>query len=104
MLDSEGPLVRVIVITVLFPPTCDYQVPSKSEIKDMQDAVAHGQVEVATPLGTVTRGEDGLHRMSYPGNFVLWIFEEERELQAHMKDAGHPGVRAMTHRLGAYCT
>ena len=41
---------------VVAPPTGDYQMPSKGEIKDRQDAVARGQVEVATPLGTVTRG------------------------------------------------
>ena len=54
MLDSEGALVRANVIAVIAPPTGDYQMPSKSEIKDRQDAGARGQVEVATPLGTVT--------------------------------------------------
>ena len=40
---------------------------------------------------------------------MLWVPEEERELQArlivcvHMQDAGHRGVRATTYRLGAYC-
>ena len=40
---------------------------------------------------------------------VLWVPEEERELQArlvvcaHMQDARHRGVRATAHRLGAYC-
>ena len=64
---------------------------------------------MATPLGTVTRGEDGLYRVSYQGSMVLWVPEEERELQArlmvcaHMQDAGHRGVRATTHCLGAYC-
>ena len=109
MLDSEGPLVRANVIAVAAPPTGDYQMPSKGEIKDRQDAVARGQVEVATPLGTVTRGEDGLYRVSYQGIMVFWVPEEERELQArlmvyaHMQDAGHRGLRATTHRLGAYC-
>ena len=109
MLDSEGPLVRANVIAVVAPPTGDYQMPSKGEIKDRQHAVARGQVEVATPLGTVTRGEDGLNRVSYQGRLVLWVPEEARELQprlmafAHMQDAGHRGVRATTHRLGAYC-
>ena len=71
--------------------------------------MAHGQVEVATPLGTVTRGEDGMYRVSYQGRMVLWVPEEEREPQArlrvcaHIQDAGHGGVRATTHRLGAYC-
>ena len=109
VLDSEGLLVRANVIVVVAPPTGDYQMPSKGEIKDSQDAVARGQVEVTTPLGTVTRGEDGLYRMSYQGRIVLWVSEEEHELQAciivctHMQDAGHRGVRATTHRLGAYC-
>ena len=109
VLDSEGPLVCANVIAVVVSPTGDYQMPSKGEIKDRQDAVARGQVEVATPLGTVTRGEDGLYRVSYQGRMVLWVHEEERELQArlmvcaHMQDAGHRGVRATTHRLGAYC-
>ena len=82
MLDSRGPLVRAIVITVVSPPIGDYQMPSKSEIKDRQDAVAWGQVEVVTPLGTVTRGEDGVYRVSYQGRMVLWVPEEGRKLQA----------------------
>ena len=109
MLDSEGPLVRANVIVVVAPPTGGYQMPSKGEIKDSQDAVARDQDEVTTPLGTVTRSEDGLYRVSYQGRMVLWIPEEERELQArlvvctHMQDAGRRGVRATTHGLGAYC-
>ena len=82
VLDSEGPLVRANVIAVVAPPTGDYQKPSKGEIKDRQDVVARSHVEVATPLGTVTRGEDGLYRVSYQGRMVLWVPEEERELQA----------------------
>ena len=109
VLDLEGPLVRANGIAVVAPPTGDYQMPSKGEIKDRQDAVARGQVEVATPLGTVARGEDVLYRVSYQGRMVVWVPEEERELQArlmvcaHMQDAGHHGLRATTHRLGAYC-
>ena len=49
MLDSEGPLVRTNAIAAVVPPTGDYQMPSKGEIKDRQDAVARGQVEVTTP-------------------------------------------------------
>ena len=109
VLDSEGPLVRANVIAVVARPTGDYQMPPKDKIKNRQDAVACGQVEVATSLGTVTRGEDGSYRVSYQGIMVLWVPEEERELQArlmvcaHMQDAGHRGVMATTHRLGAYC-
>ena len=76
MLDSEGPLVRANIIAVVAPPTGDYQMPSKSEIKNRQDAVARGQ-EVATLLGMVTRGEDGVYRVSYQGRMVLWTPEEE---------------------------
>ena len=99
---------RAKVIDVVAPPTGDYQMPSKSEM-DRQDAVACGQVEVATPLGTMTRGEDEVYRVSYQERMVLWVPEEERELQArlmvcaHMQDAEHRGVRSTTHRLGAYC-
>ncbi|CAN0217617.1 unnamed protein product [Ascophyllum nodosum] len=109
VLDSKGPLVRANVIAVVTPPTGDHQMPSRDEIKDRQDAMARGHVEVATPLGTVTRGEDGLYRVSYQGKMVLCVPDEERELQArlmvcaHMQDARHRGVRATTHRLGAYC-
>ena len=55
------------------------------------------------------RGEDRLYRVSYKERMLLWVSEEERELQArlmlcaHMQDAGHRGVRATTYRLGAYC-
>ena len=109
VLDSEGPMVRANVVAVVAPPTSDYQMPSKGEIKDRQDAVVRVEVGVANPLGTVTRGEHGLYRVSYQGRMVLWVLEEERELQArlmvcaHIQDAGHHGVRATTHRLGAYC-
>ena len=65
MLGSEGPLVRTNVTAVVAPPTGDYQMQSKSRIKDRQDAVARGQVEVATPLGTMTCGEDEAYRVSY---------------------------------------
>ena len=50
-----------------------------------------------------------MYRVSYQGRMVLWVSEKEHELQArlmlcaHMQDAGHRGVRATTHRLGAYC-
>ena len=64
MLDSECPLERANIILVA-APIGDYQMPSKSEIKDRQDAVARGLLEVATPLGTVTRGKDGVYRDSY---------------------------------------
>ena len=82
MLDSEGLLVRVNVIADFAQPTGNYQTPSKSEIKDRQDAVASGQLEVATPLGTGTRGENGVYRVPYQGRMFLWVPEEERELQA----------------------
>ena len=71
MLDAEGSLVRAKIIAVVASLIGDYQMPSKSEIKDRQDVVARGQVEVATPLGTVTRGEGGVYRVSYQGRMVL---------------------------------
>ena len=83
--------------------------PSKSKIKDRQDAVARDQVEVATPFRTVIRGGDGVYRVLYQGRMVLWVPEEERKLQArlmvcaHMQDAGHRGVRGTTHWIGVYC-
>ena len=64
---------RANAIAVVAPPTGDYQMPSKGEVKDKQDAVARGQVEVAIPLGTVTRGEDRLYRVSYQGRMVLCV-------------------------------
>ena len=73
---------RLNVIAGVALPTGDYQIPLKSEIEDRQNAVARGQVEVATPLRTVTRGEDGVYRVSYQGRMVLWVPEEERQLQA----------------------
>ena len=81
VLDSES-LVRANVIASIAPPTGDYQMPSNREMKDRQDVVARGQVEVATPLGTMTRGEDGMYRVSYQSRMVLWVSEEERDLQA----------------------
>ena len=81
-MDSEGSLMRANVIAVVAAPTGVCQMPSKSEIKGRQDAVARGQVGVATPLGTVTHGEDRVYRMSYQGRMVLWVPEEEPQLQA----------------------
>ena len=89
MRDSEGPLVRANVIALVAPPTGDYPMLSKGETKDRQDAVARGQVELATPLGTVTRSEDGLYRVSFQGRMVLWISDEERELQARLMVCAH---------------
>ena len=78
----EGPLVRANVDAVAAPPTGDYQMPSKNEMKGRQNVMARGQVEMATPLGTTTRGEDGVYRVSYQGRMVLWVRKEERERQA----------------------
>ena len=109
LLGSEGSLVRANFITVVASPTGDSQMPSKSEIKYRQGAVARGQVEVTIPLRTVTRARDGVYRVSYQGRTVMWVFEEASEMQArlmvcaHMQDVGHRGVRATTHRLWAYC-
>ena len=89
VLDSEAPLVRANVIAVVAPPTGDYHMMPKNEIEDRQDALARGQVEVATSLGTVTRGEDGVCRVSYQGRVVLWVPEEERELQAQLMVCAH---------------
>ena len=66
VLVSEDPLVRANVIAVVAPPSGDHQMPSKSEIKDRQDAVERGQVEGSTLLGTVTRGEDRVYSVSTP--------------------------------------
>ena len=76
MLDSEGFLVHANVIAVVAPPTGNYQMPSKREIKDRQDAVARGQVEMATSLGTVTRGENSLFCVLYQGRMVFWVPQE----------------------------
>ena len=71
--------------------------------------MARGHVEVATLLGTVTRDEDGVYRVSYQGRMVLWVPEKEHDMQgrlvvcARRQDTGHCGVSATTHRLGAYC-
>ena len=56
----------------------------------------------------MTLDEDGVYHVSFQRRMVLWVPEKERELRArlmvcaHMQDAGHRGVRATAHRLGAY--
>ena len=46
--------------------------------------MARGLVEVASPLRTVTHGEDGVYRVSYQGRMVLWVPKQERKLQARL--------------------
>lgn len=61
--------------------------------------MTRGQVEVEILLGTVTRDEDGLNRVSYQERMVLQVPGKEHVLQARlmlctcMQDAEHPGVR-----------
>ena len=109
-LEDEGrPCVRAHAIAVVGPAMGDFNMPSKGEIRDRQDAVSHEEQMLGTPLGKVVRHEDGLYGAEYGGTSVLWIPREDRVLQArlmvcaHMHDAGHRGEKATTHRLGAYC-
>ena len=78
-------------------------------IRDRQEAVAREEPMLDTSLGMVVRHEDGPYQAEYGGESVLWIPPEDYVLQArmivcaHKQDAGHQGVKATTHRLGAYC-
>ena len=108
--EGQGrPSVRVHAIAVVGSAMGHLHMPSKGEIRDQQDAVAREEAMLDTLLGKVVRHEIGLYQAEYGGASVLWIFPEDSVLQAwlvvyaHMQDAGHQGVKAMTHRLGAYC-
>ena len=85
----------IAVVTLL---TGNYEMPSKREVKDRENAMARGQVEVATPLRTVTRGEDEVYRVSYQGRMMLWVPKEERELQARLMMCAHSGCGATWHK------
>ena len=100
---------RAHVIAVVGPAMGDFNIPSTGEIRNRQDAIAREEQMLDTPLGKVVRHEDGLYRAEYGEVSVLWASPEDRVLQArlrvcaHMQDAGHRGVKATTHHLGAYC-
>ena len=49
----------------------DFNMPSKGEIRDRQDAVAREEQMLDTPLGKVVRHEDGLYRAEYGGASVM---------------------------------
>ena len=108
--EGQGrPSVRVHAIAVVGPAMGDLHMPSKGEIRDQQDAVAREEAMLDTLLGKVVRHEIGLYQAEYGGASVLWIPREDRVLQArlmvcaHIRDAGHRGVKATIHRLGACC-
>ena len=106
--DEGRPCVLAHAIAVVGPVMSDINMPSKGETRDRKDAVAHEKPVLDTPLGKVVRRDDGLYRAEYGGALVLWIPPKDRVLQArlmvcaHMQDAGHRGVKATTHRFGAY--
>lgn len=52
-MDDEEYLLHANVIAVVAPAFGDYKVPSEGEIKDREDAVVRGQVEVTTLFGKV---------------------------------------------------
>ena len=79
--DKGRPCVRAHAIAVVGPAMGDFNMPSKGEIRDRQDAVTHEEHTLGTPLGKVVRHEDGLYRAEYGGASVLWISPEDRVLQ-----------------------
>ena len=101
--------VYVRSIAVVAPTDADYSFPSMGEIRDRQDIYTDGKAVLDSPLGSVVRGENGLYRVDYGGMQVIWVPPAERSLQvrlmvcAHMQEAGHRGICATMHRLGAYC-
>ena len=96
-------------IAVVAPTDADYSFPSMGEIRDRQDIYTDGKAVLDSPLGSVVRRENGLYRVDYGGMQVIWVPPAERSLQvrlmvcAHMQEAGHRGICATMHRLGAYC-
>ena len=94
-------------IAVVVPTGADYSFPSMGEIRDRQDIYTDGKAVLDSPLGSVVRGENGLCRVDYGGMQVIWVPPAERSLQvrlivcAHIQEAGHRGVCATMHRLGA---
>ena len=79
------------------------------EVIARQNINTDGKAVLDSPLGSVVRGENGLYRVDYGGMQVIWVPPAERSLQvrlmvcAHMQEAGHRGICATMHRLGAYC-
>ena len=62
---------RAHAIAVVSPAIDDFNMPSKCEIRDRQDAFAREEKILDTPLGKVVRHEDGLYRAEYGGASVL---------------------------------
>ena len=106
---GEEVLVWVRSIAVVAPTDADYSLPSVGEIRDCQDIYTDGKAVLDSPLGSVVRGQNGLDSVDYGGMQVIWVPPAERSLQvrlmvcAHMQEAGHRGICATMHRLGAYC-
>ena len=79
------------------------------EVIARQDIYTDGKAVLDSPLGSGVRGENGLYRVDYGGMQVIWVPFAKRSLQvrlmvcAHMQEAGHRGICATMHRLGAYC-
>ena len=101
--------VYVRSIAVVAPTDDDYSFPSMGEIRDRQEIYTDGKAVLDSPLGSVVRGENGLYRVDYGGVQIIWVPPAEKSLHvrlmacAHMQEAGHRGICATMHRLGADC-
>ena len=101
--------VYVRSIAVVAPTEDDYSFPSMGEIRDRQEIYTDGKAVLDSPLGSVVRGENGLYRVDYGGVQIIWVPPAERSLHvrlmvcAYIQEAGHRGICATMHRLGADC-
>lgn len=95
-------------VGVFLDTTADYSLPVKEVIREAQ-AVLLDQPEVETPGDLARRQRDGVCRVMFDGDSVMWIPEGAKRLQArlmvdaHMKEGGHSGMGATVTRLRPYC-
>ena len=93
---------------VVAPTAADYSFPSMGEICDSQDIYTDGKAILNSALESGVHGENGLYRVGYREMLVILVSPAERSPQvrllvcAHMQVAGHRGICATMHQLGAY--
>ena len=56
---------RVRAVVAVAPTNADYTMPSKGEIKNLQDIEAEGKLEINTALGKTVRSQDSAYRVEH---------------------------------------
>ena len=98
------PAVAVPAVAAFVSSAPDETKPSKNASRELQQqartglsAMVNGASSFITPVGRVTKDHEDLFRVGLDGQYVLWIPDQVKEMQAwlmvcdHIRDAGHRG-------------